>query len=80
MIKLFASLEETNVAYSDNFCSLLFGLVYLEVFTRSHCKEDGKGNKLGGCSFKIQAVLLVDFCDNGERDICLVPFNWVKIF
>jgi hypothetical protein len=79
VIKLFASPEETDVTDSDNFHSLLLGLVYLEVLTRLHCKEDGKGNKLGGCLFKLQAVSLVDFCDNGERDSCLVSFGWVEI-
>ncbi len=74
MIKLFTSPEETNDVDSDNFHSLLFGLVYLEVLTRSHCKEDGKGNKWAVACLRSElfCLLISVMMERGMAAWCLL--------
>ncbi len=61
---MLVALEKADVPLSDDFGSLLLGLLNLEVFTGMHCKEDCKGCKFACCPFEFGAVALVDFRDD----------------
>jgi hypothetical protein len=61
---LLVALEKADVPLSDDFGSSLLGLLNLEVFTGTHCKEDCKGCKLACCPFEFRAVVLVNFGDD----------------
>ncbi len=80
MVELFATVEKPDVPKPDNVGSLLLRLLYLEVLTGLHCKEDSKCDKLGGCAFEFRGVSLVDGGHDRHGDCCLVFLWWVEIF
>ncbi len=49
VVELFVSSKEVDVLEPDNLCSPLVSLWNLEVFARSHCKEDAKSDKFCCC-------------------------------
>ena len=72
--------EESKVLDAEDFGSLFFVLLDLEVFTRAHGKEKGESCELGDGTLQWGEILLCNFGDDTSRDCFLLFFFWVFVF
>jgi len=72
--------EELKVSDAEDFGSLFFVLLDLDVLTRAHGKEESESCELGDGTLQWCEILLCDFSDDASGDCFLLFFFWVFIF
>ncbi len=72
--------EELKVLDAEDFGSLFFVLLDLDIFTGAHGKEKGESCELGDGTLQWREILLCNFGDDTSRDCFLLFFCWVFIF
>jgi hypothetical protein len=72
--------EESKVLDAEDFGSLLFVMLDLDVFTRAHGNEKGKSRELEDGPLQWREILLCNFGNDASRDCLLLFFFWVFIF
>ena len=72
--------EESKVLDAEDFGSLFFVLLDLDIFTQVHGKEKGKSCELGDGTLQGGEILFCDFGDGTSRDCFLLFFFWVFVF
>ena len=71
--------EESKVSDAEDFDSLFFVLLDLDVFTRAHGKEKGKSCELGDGTLQWHEILLCNFGNDTSRD-CFCCFSFGSSF